>query len=85
MQELLALIDSVKDAPAPAKCPRLRPAGNIADEIRESAARCEEPRVRTSAVRDADDVIEAIDKAYEKWCPPRPGMVRVQDDDGDAQ
>jgi hypothetical protein len=29
-------------------------------------------------VRDADDVIDAIDKTYRQWCPPRPGMVRVK-------
>jgi len=78
MQESLTLIDSVKDAPAAAKCPAYSAAGEIADDIRESAARCETAKARTSAVRDADDVIEAIDKAYRKWCPPRPGMVRVK-------
>jgi hypothetical protein len=78
MQESLSLIDSVKDAPATAKCPAFSAASDLADEIRESAARCEPPKVRTSAVRDADDVIEAIDASYRKWCPPRPGMVRVK-------
>jgi hypothetical protein len=78
MQESLALLDSVKEAPAPAKCRVYSNAGNIADEIRESAARCEAPHARSKAVRDADDVIDAIGKAYEKWCPPRPGMVRVK-------
>jgi len=78
MQESLSLIDSVKDAPAPAKCPAYVEASTIAEEIRESAARCEASQKRTSAVREADDVIEAIDQAYKKWCPPRPGMVRVK-------
>ena len=78
MQESLSLIDSVKDAPAAAKCPAFSAASELADEIRESAARCEPPKTRTSAVRDADDVIEAINKSYQKWCPPRPGMVRVK-------
>lgn len=78
MQESLAVIDIVKDAPAAAKCPAYAAAGELADEIRESDARCEMPAKRTSAVRDADDVIEAIDKAYKKWCPPRRGMVRVR-------
>jgi hypothetical protein len=78
MQESLALIDSVKEAPAPAKCRVYGKAGSIADEIRESAARCEAPAARSKAVRDADDVIDAIGKAYEKWCPPKAGMVRVK-------
>jgi hypothetical protein len=78
MQESLSLIDRVKDAPAAAKCPAFSAASELADEIRESAARCEPPKARTSAVRDADDVIEAINKSYQKWCPPRPGMVRVK-------
>jgi hypothetical protein len=78
MQESLAVIDSVKDAPRPAKCPAYSAASELAEEIRESSARCVEAKTRTSAVRDADDVIEAIDKAYKKWCPPRPGMVRVK-------
>ena len=75
MQESLSLIDSVKDAPAAAKCPAFSAASEIADEIRESAARCEPPKTRTSAVRDADDVIEAINKSYRNgarrgraWC-----------------
>lgn len=78
MQESLSLIDSVKDAPAAAKCPAFSAAGEIAEDIRESAARCEPPKTRVSAVRDADDVIEAINKSFQKWCPPRPGMVRVK-------
>jgi len=78
MQESLALIDSVKDAPAAAKCPAFSAAGEIADEIRESAARCETGKGRTSSVRDTDDVIEAINKSYQKWCPPRPGLVRIK-------
>ena len=78
MKDSLALIDSVKDAPAPAKCPAYSSASDLAEEIRESAARCEQPKLRTSAVRDADDVIDAIYKAFQKWCPPRPGMIRVK-------
>jgi len=78
MQESLNLIDSVKDAPAGAKCPAYSAARDMAEDIRESAARCEPPQARTSAVRDANDVIDAIGKTYEKWCPPRPGLVRVK-------
>jgi hypothetical protein len=78
MQESLSLIDSVKDAPAAAKCPAFSAASELAGEIRESAARCEPQKTRVSAVRDADDVIEAINDSYKKWCPPRPGMVRVK-------
>jgi len=78
MQQTLDLIDSVKTAPAPAKCQAFSAASDIAEQIRESAARCQAPQQRTGAVRDADDVIEAIDKSYQKWCPPRPGMVRVK-------
>ncbi len=78
MQESLNLIDSVKEAPAGAKCPAYAAARDIAEEIRESAARCEPQQVRTNAVRNADDVIEAISTSYGKWCPPRPGMVRVK-------
>jgi hypothetical protein len=51
---------------------------DLANEIRESFARCEEPNSRTQAVRTADEVIDATQKAYEKWCPTRPGMVRVR-------
>ena len=29
-------------------------------------------------MRDADEVIEASNQAYNKWCPARPGMVRVR-------
>jgi hypothetical protein len=78
MQESLTLLDSVKDAPATAKCPAFSAASEIAEKIRESAARCESADKRTGAVRNADDVIDAINASYEKWCPPRPGMVRIR-------
>jgi len=78
MQETLTLIDGVRNVSAEAKCRAYASAAMLADEVRESTARCVEPKERTSAVRDADDVIDAIDKAYQKWCPPRPGMVRVK-------
>ena len=78
MQESLNLLDSVKEAPANAKCAAYSAAGEIAEDIRESAARCESRDKRTSAVRDADDVIDAINASYVKSCPPRPGMVRVK-------
>jgi len=78
MQESLNLLDSIKNAPPSAKCPAYSAAGEIAEEIRESAARCEPADKRTSAVRDADDVIDAINASYVKSCPPRPGMVRVK-------
>jgi hypothetical protein len=77
-QESVALLDSVTNAPAAAKCPAYSAAGDLAEQIRESAARCQEPKARTGAVRDADEVIGAIDKAFRKSCPPRPGMVRVK-------
>ncbi len=78
MRESLLVIDSVKDAPAPAKCPAYSAASEMAEEIRETAARCQDPTSRTSAVRDADDVIDAINTTYKKFCPPRPGMVYVK-------
>jgi hypothetical protein len=78
MQESLAVIASVKDAPASAKCPAFAAASDLVEEIRESKARCEPPDARVSAVRDADDVIDAINEQYQKWCPPRSGLVRVR-------
>lgn len=77
MRQSVAVLDSVKSAPAAAKCRAYSAASAMAREIRESAARCEPAPARTQAVRDADDVIDAVDQAYNKWCPPRPGMIRV--------
>ena len=45
--------------------------------IRESFARYEGPRAHQIGAR-ADEVIDASHHAYNKWCPPRPGMVRVR-------
>ena len=41
MKDSLALIDNVKDAPSEAKCPAYSNASNLAEEIRETAARCD--------------------------------------------
>jgi hypothetical protein len=78
MQESLALVRSVENAPAADKCKAYSRHSDLADEIRESFARCEAPKIRTQAVRNADEVIDATQQAYEKWCPTRPGMVRVR-------
>ena len=79
MQESVALVDSEHEGIGRrARCNALSQHVDLAEKIRESFARCEEPKERTSAVRDADEVIEASLQAYNKWCPPRPGMVRVQ-------
>jgi hypothetical protein len=77
MQESLALLDSVQNAPAPQKCEAYSRHLTLAGEIRESFARCKPADVRSESVRDADDVVDATRDAYNKWCPPRPGMVRV--------
>jgi hypothetical protein len=77
MRESIALLDSVTDAPAPRKCEAYSRHLTLAGEIRESFARCKTADVRAEAVRDADDVIDATRAAYNKWCPPRPGMIRV--------
>ncbi len=77
MVDQLALIDSVRNAPDAERCKAYSRAFELVDEIRESFARCELPKARTEAVRDADEVYDASQKAYERACPPRPGMVRV--------
>ena len=78
MRESIALVDRGKAASGPARCEAISHHIELSEQIRESFARCEEPKARTSAVRDADDVLEASNEAYKKWCPPRPGMVRVK-------
>jgi hypothetical protein len=78
MQESLALLESVQGAPPPQKCEAYSRHLTLAGEIRESFARCKPADIRSESVRDADDVIDATRDAYIKWCPPRPGMVRVR-------
>jgi hypothetical protein len=78
MQETLALVGAVQDAPAAEKCKAYSRSIDLADEIRESFAACERGAARTDAVRNADEVIDATDQAFQKWCPPRPGMIRIR-------
>ncbi len=78
MQELVALVDSGMKASGAERCKALSQQLDLTEKICESFARCEGPATRTKAVRDADEVIEASNQAYNKWCPPRPGMVRVR-------
>ena len=78
MQESAALVDSGMKASGAERCKALSQHMALTEQIRESFARCEQPKARAEAVRDADDVIETSNQAYNKWCPPRPGMVRVK-------
>ncbi|HZT28028.1 MAG TPA: hypothetical protein VFA57_20245 [Pseudolabrys sp.] len=78
MRESVNVLDSTRSAPAAARCAALSAARELAEDIRESTARCEPPEQRKNAVRDADDVIDAIDTTYQKTCPARPGLVRVR-------
>jgi hypothetical protein len=78
MQDSAALVDSGMQASGAERCKALSEHLDLAEKIRETFARCEGPKQRTSAVRDADEVIEASNQAYNKWCPARPGMVRVR-------
>jgi hypothetical protein len=78
MAESLALVQRGQNAAAAKRCKAYARARDLMDDIREGFARCEAPKARNEAVRDVDDVIEATQKAFEKWCPPRPGMVRVR-------
>lgn len=78
MRESAALVDSGMNASGADRCKALSQHIDLTERIRESFARCEEPEKRTSSVRDADEVLEASLQAYNKWCPSRPGMVRVR-------
>jgi len=78
MRESAALVDSGMKASGAERCNALSQHLDLAEKIRESFARCEEPKERTGAVRDADEVIEASLQAFDKWCPSRPGLVRVR-------
>ena len=78
MDDSLRLITKVQNAPAAEKCPAYSRSIGIINELRENIARCEQPKVRSESVRDVDDVIDATQKAFEKWCPSRPGMVRIR-------
>ncbi len=78
MDDSLRLISGVQNASAAEKCPAYSRSLGIINELRENIARCEQPKARNEAVRDVDDVLDATQTAYEKWCPARPGMVRVR-------
>lgn len=78
MAESARLVDGGMNASGAERCTALSRHLDLAEKIRESFARCEEPKARTGAVRDADEVIEASHQAYNRWCPARPGMVRVR-------
>jgi len=85
MQESAALVDSGMKASGAERCKALSQHLDIAEKIRESFARCERPKTRAEAVRDADDVIEASNQAYQKWCPAAAGHGPRQGDDGNAR
>ncbi len=78
MLESAAVVDSGMKASGAERCEARSRQIDLAERIRESFARREEPKERTSSVRDADEVIEASLQAFNKWCPSRPGMVRVR-------
>jgi len=78
MLESAAAVDNGMKASGAARCKALSQQIDLAEKIRESFARCEESKECTGSVRDADEVIEASLQAFNKWCPSRPGMVRVR-------
>jgi hypothetical protein len=78
MEESAALVDSGMKASGAERCKALSQNIDLAEKIRESFARCEGLKARAESLHDADDVIDASSKAYDKWCPPRPGLVRVK-------
>jgi len=77
MRESLALVSFGQDTPQPQKCEALSRHLTLANEIRESFARCKTRDARAESVGNADDVIDATRVTYNKLCPPRPGLVRV--------
>lgn len=77
-QQSLSLLDGLEDLTPAQRCRNVSRHLDLSHEIRESYARCDLPATRDAAVDNADIVIAASETAYDKWCPPRPGHVRVR-------
>lgn len=78
MKESLAQVEAAMKASGEERCKRLSRHIEMSESIRETFARCKEPAARAESLRDADDVIDASSRVYDKMCPPRAGLVRVK-------
>jgi hypothetical protein len=73
----LARMRALSDMPQEQKCSVIADQGELERNAREVFSRCLTGRAHDQAIADADDLIAAVRKTYDRVCPPRPGMVRV--------
>ena len=77
MDQSLALVSTtVKMAPKD-RCPTYFKAQELVSEIRRNFERCAPDAEHARALRNVDDVDEALDTSINKNCPPSPGMIRI--------
>ena len=77
MDQSLALVSTtVKMAPKD-RCPNYFKAQELVSEIRRGFERCAPDAEHARALRNVDEVDEALDKSINKNCPPSPGMIRI--------
>ncbi len=73
----LARLRNLNELPQEQKCAAIANPADATRAAREVWARCHTGEEHDRKISDADDVIEAVRRTYNRVCPPRDGMVRV--------
>ena len=77
MKQSLALVTAAVDMAPKARCTAYFKAQELVTEIRTGFERCEPDASHAQALRNVDQVDEALGQSVNRHCPPSPGMIRI--------
>lgn len=77
MEHSLALVSTAVKLAPKERCPTYFKAQELVSEIRRGFERCAPDANHAGALRNADDVDDALTKSINRDCPPANGMIRI--------
>jgi hypothetical protein len=77
MKQSLALVTAAVDRAPKERCTSYFKAQDLVTEIRTGFERCEPDKSHAQALRDVDEVDDALGQSVNRHCPPSPGMIRI--------
>ncbi len=77
MAQSLALVSAAMKMAPQDRCPTYSKAQELVSEIRRGMERCVPDAEHAQAIRNADDVDDALTKSVNRDCPPARGMIRI--------
>jgi hypothetical protein len=77
MAQSLALVSAAMKMAPRDRCPTYSKAQELVSDIRRGMERCVPDAEHAQAIRNADDVDDALTKSVNRDCPPARGMIRI--------